>query len=104
LALVGLADEAGKRPAEMSGGQQQRVTIARALVNEPAIVWADEPTGNLDSETSAEVMNLLCRLNSEKRQTFVVVTHDQTVGDRADRIIRMRDGVIESDELNHRDT
>ena len=101
LNLVGLAGEDPKRPAEMSGGQQQRVAIARALVNEPAIVWADEPTGNLDSETSAEVMDLLCRHNQEKGQTFVVVTHDLTVAERADRIIRMRDGLIESDQPNH---
>jgi putative ABC transport system ATP-binding protein len=101
LALVGLAGEEKKRPAEMSGGQQQRVTIARALVNKPAIVWADEPTGNLDSETSAEVMNLLCRLNRENKQTFVLVTHDPAVGKRADRIVRMRDGLIESDQANH---
>ncbi|MEE9401519.1 MAG: ABC transporter ATP-binding protein [Dehalococcoidia bacterium] len=94
LALVGLAGEDHKRPAEMSGGQQQRVTIARALVNEPAIVWADEPTGNLDSETSAEVMDLLCRLNKAKLQTFVLVTHDIAVGRRADRILRMADGRI----------
>lgn len=94
LALVGLADEAQKRPAEMSGGQQQRATIARALVNEPAIVWADEPTGSLDSETSAEVMDLLCRLNKEKSQTFVMVTHDIAVGRRGHRILRMADGVI----------
>ena len=94
LALVGLAGEDHKRPAEMSGGQQQRVTIARALVNEPAIVWADEPTGNLDSETSAEVMALLCQLNKEKSQTFVLVTHDIAVGRRADRILRMADGQI----------
>ena len=94
LALVGLAGEDHKRPAEMSGGQQQRVTIARALVNEPAIVWADEPTGNLDSETSAEVMDLLCQLNKQKSQTFVLVTHDIAVGRRADRILRMADGQI----------
>ncbi len=94
LDLVGLAGEEQKRPAEMSGGQQQRVTIARALVNEPAIVWADEPTGNLDSETSAEVMDLLCRLNKEKSQTFVLVTHDIAVGRRAHRILRMADGEI----------
>ncbi|MBI4338081.1 MAG: ABC transporter ATP-binding protein [Chloroflexi bacterium] len=94
LSLVGLEGEAHKRPMEMSGGQQQRVTIARALVNSPAIVWADEPTGNLDSETSGEVMDLLCRLNKEKGQTFVVVTHDIAVGRRADRILRMADGQI----------
>ena len=94
LALVGLTGEARKLPAEMSGGQQQRVTVARALANEPAIVWADEPTGALDSETSGEVMNLLCQLNKEKSQTFVLVTHDIAVGRRADRILRMADGEI----------
>jgi putative ABC transport system ATP-binding protein len=78
----------------MSGGQQQRVTVARALANDPAIVWADEPTGALDSETSGEVMNLLCQLNKEKSQTFVLVTHDIAVGRRADRILRMADGEI----------
>ena len=103
LVLVGLADELKKRPAELSGGQQQRVAIARALVNEPAIVWADEPTGNLDSETSLEVMDLLCRLNDQKGQTFVIVTHDSAVGKRADRIVRMRDGAIESEEANQTD-
>jgi len=99
LELVGLAGEDNKRPAELSGGQQQRVSIARALVNEPALVWADEPTGSLDSETSAEVMDLLCRLNREKHQTFVLVTHDPTVAGRADRTIHMRSGLIESDGL-----
>jgi putative ABC transport system ATP-binding protein len=101
LAQVGLADQAQKRPAAMSGGQQQRVTIARALVNEPAIVWADEPTGNLDSETATDIMDLLCRLNEDKVQTFVLVTHDPTVAHRADRIVRMRDGLIESDQRNN---
>jgi putative ABC transport system ATP-binding protein len=94
LALVGLEAEAPKRPAEMSGGQQQRATVARALVNEPAIVWADEPTGNLDSENAAEVMDLLCRMNKEKLQTFVIVTHDIAVGRKTDRILRMADGQI----------
>jgi putative ABC transport system ATP-binding protein len=94
LSMVGLAGEEKKRPAEMSGGQQQRVTIARALVNDPAIVWADEPTGSLDGETSADIMNLLCRLNKEKSQTFVLVTHDLAVGRRANRILRMSDGEI----------
>jgi len=94
LALVGLEAEAPKRPAEMSGGQQQRATVARALVNEPAIVWADEPTGNLDSENAAEVMDLLCRMNKEKSQTFVIVTHDIAVGRKTDRILRMADGQI----------
>ncbi len=100
LAQVGLADQARRRPAAMSGGQQQRVTIARALVNAPAIVWADEPTGNLDSETASDVMDLLCQLNKKKAQTFVLVTHDPVVAQRADRIVRMRDGVIESDQSN----
>jgi putative ABC transport system ATP-binding protein len=94
LALVGLADEAPKRPAEMSGGQQQRATVARALANDPAIVWADEPTGNLDSENAAEVIDLLCRLNKEKSQTFVIVTHDLAVGRKTHRILRMADGRI----------
>jgi ABC-type lipoprotein export system ATPase subunit len=94
LDMVGLADRARHRPAELSGGQRQRVTIARALTNNPAIVWADEPTGNLDSETATEIMDLLGRLNKENGQTFVVVTHALEVGQRADRIIKMRDGQI----------
>ena len=98
LELVGLADQANKRPAEMSGGQQQRITVARAIVNDPAIIWADEPTGALDSETSKEIMDLLCDLNERKHQTFVLVTHDNGVGARAERLVRMRDGRIESDE------
>jgi putative ABC transport system ATP-binding protein len=100
LTLVGLTDQSSQRPAEMSGGQQQRVTIARALVNEPAIVWADEPTGNLDSETALDVMNLLCKLNKEKNQTFIIVTHDPAVGRRADRILRMADGKIVEESLS----
>ncbi len=98
LEMVGLADQADKRPNETSGGQQQRVTVARSLVNEPAIVWADEPTGALDSETSAGIMDLIVNLNQEKGQTFVLVTHDISVARRACRLIRMRDGKIESDE------
>ncbi|MCL5292392.1 MAG: ABC transporter ATP-binding protein [Actinobacteria bacterium] len=100
--MVGLKGEASKRPAELSGGQQQRVAIARALVNEPAIVWCDEPTGNLDSETADEVMSLLTRLNSEKGQTFVLVTHSAEVGARTDRIVHMRDGLIDKHETNGR--
>lgn len=99
LELVGLADQAKKRPAEMSGGQQQRITVARAIVNDPAIIWADEPTGALDSETSREIMDLLTNLNQREGQTFVLVTHDAGVGARAQRLVRMRDGLIESDEL-----
>ncbi len=94
LDLVGLSERAGHRPAELSGGQRQRVTIARALTNNPAIVWADEPTGNLDSETALEIMDLLATLNKENGQTFVIVTHALEVGHRADRIITMRDGHI----------
>jgi ABC-type lipoprotein export system ATPase subunit len=91
---VGLADRARHRPAELSGGQRQRVTIARALTNNPAIVWADEPTGNLDSESANDVMDLLCRFNHEYGQTLVLVTHALEVGQRANRIIRMQDGNI----------
>jgi putative ABC transport system ATP-binding protein len=94
LALVGLADWATHRPAELSGGQRQRVTIARALVNQPAIIWADEPTGDLDSETADEIMTLMEQLNEENGQTFVMVTHAPRVADWADRIVRMRDGLI----------
>jgi ABC-type lipoprotein export system ATPase subunit len=94
LDMVGLPGVAGRLPAELSGGQRQRVTIARALVNEPAIIWADEPTGDLDSDTTEEIMDLLCRLNKENRQTFVLVTHSDEVAGRADRIVRMRDGLI----------
>ncbi len=94
LELVGLSDRARHRPAELSGGQRQRVTIARALTNNPAIVWADEPTGNLDSETAQEIMELLTRLNKENGQTFVIVTHAIEVGNLANHIITMRDGKI----------
>jgi len=94
LELVGLSDRASHRPAELSGGQRQRVTIARALTNNPAIVWADEPTGNLDSETAQEIMELLTHLNKTNGQTFIVVTHAIEVGKMANRIITMRDGRI----------
>lgn len=100
LEMVGVPEQAHKRPNEMSGGQQQRVTVARSLVNDPAIVWADEPTGALDSETSAEIVELLVRLNREQGQTFVLVTHDASVAARAHRTVRMRDGMIEGDEPN----
>lgn len=94
LRAVDLADRADHKPAELSAGQQQRVAVARALVNDPAIVWADEPTGNLDSDTSAQTMALLARLNREQGQTFVVVTHDPTVSVLANRVLRMRNGQI----------
>jgi putative ABC transport system ATP-binding protein len=94
LAEVSLTDRAQNRPNQLSGGQQQRVAIARALVNEPDIVWADEPTGNLDSETSREVLDLIQRLNRDNGQTFVIVTHDPGVGALADYIVQMRDGKI----------
>ena len=100
LEWVGLGEQRAKRPAELSGGQQQRVAVARALVNNPAIVWGDEPTGNLDSETAMEIMDVLRRLNKEKGQTFVLVTHSAEVGALTDRIIRMRDGVIACDSEN----
>ena len=100
LDQMGLAAWADRLPGELSGGQRQRVTLARALVNNPAIVWADEPTGDLDSETAHEIMELICSLNKENGQTFVIVTHAQEVGDLADRIIHMRDGQIESQENN----
>jgi putative ABC transport system ATP-binding protein len=98
LARVGLADQAPKRPSQLSGGQRQRVTIARALVNNPAIVWADEPTGALDSATAEDIMNLLVQLNRDHGQTFVLVTHAPEVGARCHRIIRMRDGQIVGEE------
>ncbi len=97
LGLVGLREEAMRKPAELSGGQQQRVAIARALVNDPAIVFADEPTGNLDSETTREVMDLIRQLNRERHETFVLVTHDAAVADFADRVVTMRSGRIEKE-------
>ncbi len=101
LELIGLADRAHDRPAALSGGQCQRVTIARALVNNPAIVWADEPTGNLDSETADDVLSLMRRLNRERGQTFVLVTHDAHIGQLCDRVVRMKDGrVVDSGERN----
>ena len=97
LKLVGLADRVTHVPAELSGGERQRATIARALVNDPAIVWADEPTGDLDKKTSFEIVDLMCRLNRENKQTFVIVTHDPEVAQRANRNLRMVDGKIVGD-------
>jgi putative ABC transport system ATP-binding protein len=98
MGRVGLADKANQRPSQLSGGQRQRVTIARALVNDPAIVWADEPTGALDSRTADEIMDLMEQLNAEKGQTFVIVTHDAGVGRRCDRLVTMSDGLISGEE------
>ena len=86
-------------PDELSGGQRQRATIARALVNDPAIVWADEPTGDLDSENAAEIVALMRQLNLERDLTFLIVTHDISVGRATDRIVRMVDGEIVGDEI-----
>ena len=98
LAQVGLAERANHRPAELSGGERQRTTIARSLVNRPALVWADEPTGDLDSETAHEIMDILVNLNREQDLTFILVTHDRGVGARCQRIVWMRDGLVESEQ------
>ncbi len=98
LKRVHLLDWADHKPAELSGGQRQRVAIARALVNEPAIVWGDEPTGDLDSQNAQEIMDLITDLNEEHSQTFVLVTHAQEVAERTGRIVRMQDGQITSDQ------
>jgi putative ABC transport system ATP-binding protein len=99
LELVGLAERADHRPAELSGGEQQRVAIARALVNKPSLILADEPTGNLDSERSAEVLGLLRQFNQDHGQTFILVTHDPEVAEACDRVIRMRDGRVREPSL-----
>tara|TARA_B100001142_G_scaffold287605_1_gene303241 strand:- start:508 stop:1212 length:705 start_codon:yes stop_codon:yes gene_type:complete len=100
LNRVGLLDWSSHRPSELSGGQRQRVTIARALVNNPAIVWADEPTGDLDSKTASDIMDLMQELNREQQQTFVIVTHDRSVALRCNRTIHMNDGEIEREEIH----
>ena len=94
LSEVELEDRQHHLPGELSGGETQRVALARALVNDPAIVWADEPTGNLDSENEKSIMDLLIKLNEDNNQTFVIVTHSNYVGGRTDRIIQMKDGEI----------
>jgi ABC-type lipoprotein export system ATPase subunit len=99
LEMVGLGQRGAHVPEELSGGQRQRCTIARALVNDPAIVWADEPTGDLDSENAQEIVALMRRLNRERGLTFLIVTHDIGVGRATDRIVRMVDGQIVDEEL-----
>ncbi|WKY46205.1 ABC transporter ATP-binding protein [Eubacteriaceae bacterium ES2] len=95
LSIVGLADRIDHKPNELSGGQQQRVSIARALVNSPEIILADEPTGNLDSKTSEDIMEMITKLNRESKQTFVIVTHDPEAAQYCTKVIHMKDGVIE---------
>ncbi|MGD0707286.1 MAG: ATP-binding cassette domain-containing protein, partial [Anaerolineaceae bacterium] len=91
-----LGDRVNHRPTELSGGQQQRVAVARALINDPAILMADEPTGNLDSKSGKEIMNLILNLNKEQSTTIIIVTHDPNIASQTGRVLRLRDGLLEA--------